>query len=139
VRFAALLVALVSIGIGIVGLVSPDSVMNVRREYLATGLGLRAAGAVRMAMGLVLITFARSSRAPKMLRVIGAVMCLQGFVSQFYSVSRAQALVEWEATLGATLLRVGAFVALATGVFVAFAADGGGRRFLGRAGRGSRD
>jgi hypothetical protein len=129
-----LLVALVSVGIGIAGLVSPDSVMSVRREYAASWLGLHSAGAVRMAMGLVLIMFAPSSRAPKMLWLIGAVMCLQGFVPQFYSVSRAQALLEWEATWGATLLRVGAFVALATGVFVAFAADVGGRRFLGRAG-----
>ena len=57
-----------------------------------------------------------------MLWLIGAAMCLQGFVPQFYSVSRAQALLEWEAMLGATILRVGALVALATGGFVAFAA-----------------
>jgi hypothetical protein len=92
-----------------------------------------------MAMGLVLIMFAPSSRAPKMLRLIGAVMCLQGLVPQFYSVSRAHARLEWEAELGATLLRVGAFVAPATGVFVAFAADVDGRRFPGRAGLGPHD
>jgi hypothetical protein len=119
-RAAALLVALVCIAIGLGGLVSPDSLMNVRREYVATWLGLHSAGAVRLAMGLVLIMFAPSSRAPRMLRLIGAVMCLQGFVPQFYSVSRAQALLEWEATWGASLLRVGAFLALATGVFVVF-------------------
>jgi hypothetical protein len=122
VRAAALLVALVSIAIGLVGLVSPDSVMNVRREYVATWLGLHSAGAVRMAMGLVLIVFAPSSRAPKMLRLIGALMFLQGLVPQFYSVERAQALLQWEVTWGSTLLRVGASVALATGAFVAFAA-----------------
>jgi hypothetical protein len=122
VRAAALLVALVSIAIGIAGLVSPDSVMSVRREYLATGVGLHTAGAIRMAMGLVLIVFAPSSRAPRMLRLIGALMFLQGLVPQFYSVERAQALLEWEVTWGSTLLRVGAFVALATGAFVAFAA-----------------
>jgi hypothetical protein len=127
VRPAAVLVALFSIGIGIVGLVSPSSAMSVRREYLSTGVGLHAAGAVRMAMGLVLIVFARSSRTPRMLWLIGAAMFLQGLVPQFYSVSRAQGLLEWEATLGATVLRVGAFVALATGVFVAFAADMGRR------------
>lgn len=121
-RPAAVLVALFSIGIGIVGLVSPSSAMSVRREYLSTGVGLHAAGAIRMAMGLVLIVFARSSRAPKVLWLMGAAMFLQGLVPQFYSVSRAQALLEWEATLGATVLRVGAAVALATGVFVAFAA-----------------
>jgi hypothetical protein len=121
-RAAALLVALVCIAIGVVGLVWPDSAMNVRREYVATWLGLHSAGAVRLAMGIVLIMFAPSSRAPKMLRLIGAVMCLQGLVPQFYSVARAQALLEWEAMLGSTILRVGAFLALATGVFVVFAA-----------------
>ena len=35
-----------------------------------------------------------------MLWLIGAAMFLQGLVPQFYSVSRAQALLEWEAIVG---------------------------------------
>ena len=64
-RSAALLVALFTIVVGIAGLVSPDSVTTVRRLYFATPVGLYPAGAVRVAMGLVVILRAPASRAPK--------------------------------------------------------------------------
>ena len=125
-RSATLLVAFVAIVVGVVGLVSPDSLMMVRREYLATTVGLYAVGAFRIAMGLVLILFAPASRAAKTLRALGAVVCVQGLAAalapQFVGVDRARALLEWEAKQGPALLRIGAVVALATGTFVAFAA-----------------
>ena len=123
-RSAALLVALVTIVIGVVGLVSPDAVMMVRRQYFATAVSLYAAGAVRIAMGLVLILFAPASRAPKILRALGAVMCLQGLAATLFGPDRARAILEWEAMLGPAILRLGAVVALATGSFVAFTAAG---------------
>jgi len=126
-RSAALLVALLAMVVGIVGLVSPDSLMTFRREYLATSVGLHAGGAVRLGMGLVLILFAPASRAPKILRALGAVLCVQGLAPQFVSVDRARAVLEWEAMQGTGVLRVGALVALATGGFVVFAATTGGR------------
>jgi len=129
-RSATLLVAFVAIVVGIVGLVSPHSLMMVRREYLATTVGLYAVGACRIAMGLVLILFAPASRAAKTLRALGAVVCVQGLASalapQFVGVDRARALLEWEAKQGSALLRIGAMVALATGAFVAFATTGRG-------------
>ncbi len=121
-RSAALLVALMSIVVGIVGLVSPDSVTAVRRQYFATPVGLYAAAAVRIAMGIVLILFAPASRAPKTLRVLGAVVCMQGLSATLFGPDRARAILEWEAMLEPAILRLGAAVALATGGFVAFAA-----------------
>ena len=120
VRIAALLIALLTIGIGIVGIASPDSVMAVRRQYFATPVGLHAASAVRVAMGLVLILIARVSRAPKTLRALGAVMCAQGVAATVFGLDRAQAILEWEA-MHTALLRAGAMVALASGGFIAFA------------------
>jgi hypothetical protein len=120
VRIAVLLVALFSIVVGIVGLVSPDSLVTVRRQYLATPVGLYAAGAVRVAMGIVLILCAPASRAPKTLRALGAVMCVQGVAPQFLGLERTRAMLEWEAKHTA-LLRAGAVAALATGGFLAFA------------------
>ena len=79
-RAAALLVAVFTIVVGIVGVVSPDSLTTVRRLYFATPGGLLAAGAVRVAMGLVVILCAPGSRAPKTLRVLGAVMCIVLFI-----------------------------------------------------------
>jgi hypothetical protein len=119
-RIAALLLAVFAMGVGIVGIVSPDSLTTVRRLYFATAPGLYAAGAVRLAMGLVLILAAPDSRVPKTLRVLGALVCLQGLAATLFGLDRGRAILEWEATHIA-LLRAGAVVALATSGFVAFA------------------
>jgi len=119
-RIAALLVALFIVVVGMVGIVSPDSLTTVRRQYFATPVGLYTAGAVRVVMGLVLILVARVSRAPKILRTLGAVMCAQGLAATLLGLDRAQAILEWE-VMHPALLRAGAVVALASGGFVALA------------------
>ena len=120
-RIAALLVALFTIVVGMVGIVSPDSLMTLRRLYYATPGRFYAAGAFRVAMGLVLIMAASSSRWPRTVRALGAVVCLQGLAGTlFFGLERARAIMEWEA-MQTALLRAGAVVALVTGGFVAFA------------------
>ena len=119
-RIAALLVALFIVVVGMVGIVSPDSLTTVRRQYFANPVGLYTAGAVRVVMGLVLILVARVSRAPKILRTLGAVMCAQGLAATLLGLDRAQAILEWE-VMHPALLRAGAVVALASGGFVALA------------------
>ena len=123
-RFAALLVALFTIILSIVGLVSPESVTTARRLYFATPAGLYSAAAVRLAMGLVVILSAAASRAPRTLRALGAVMCMQAFSAAILGPDRARAVLEWETTQGNAILRVGALVALAAGGFLAFAVTG---------------
>jgi hypothetical protein len=124
VRFAGLLVALFTIVVGIGGLVSPDTVTTVRRLYFATPVRLYAAGTVRVAMGLVVILCAHASRAPKTLRALGAVMCIQAFAAMLLGPDRARTILEWETMQGTALLRVGAAVALAAGGLLAFAVTG---------------
>jgi hypothetical protein len=128
-RRAALLVGAVTIVIGMVGLISPDSLTTVRRFYFATATGQYAAAAVRVAMGLVVILSAATSRAPRTLRALGAVMCLQALTATLLGPERARAVLEWESIQGNTLLRLGAFGALAAGAFIAFAVSG--RRSMG--------
>ena len=119
-RIAALLVALFTIFVGIAGIVSPDSLTTVRRLYFATPAGLYTAGAIRVAMGVVLILCAPTSRAPRTLRVLGALVCMQGLAATLLGPDRARAILEWEA-MHTALLRAGAVVALAAGGFIAFA------------------
>src|ERR1051325_6945651 len=95
-RIAALLVALFTIAVGVVGIVSPDYGMTLRRSYYATPGRFCAAGAVRVSMGLVLI-LAASSRWPRTLRVLGAMVCLQGLAGTLFGLERARAIMEWEA------------------------------------------
>jgi hypothetical protein len=64
-QIAAMLVALLPITIGMVGIVSSDSLMNAR-AHLMHMAGVRyVTGSIRIAMGLVLILVAQNSRIPK--------------------------------------------------------------------------
>ena len=119
-RRAALLVALFTVAVGVLGLVSPAGVTAVRRQYFATPTALYTAAAVRVAMGLVVILSAKASRAPKTLGLLGAVMCLQGLSASLLGPQHARTVLEWE-TMQPVLLRAGATVALASGVFMVFA------------------
>jgi hypothetical protein len=125
-RIAVLLVALLTIVVGVLGIVSPDSVTTARRLYFATPVGLYTAAAVRVAMGLVVILFAPHSRTPKTLRALGAVMCMQALAATLLGPDRARAILEWEA-MHTSLLRAGAVVAVAAGGFVVFAVTTGRR------------
>jgi len=122
-RVAALLVALFTVGLAVVGLISPDSVTAVRRYNFATPTGTYTAAAVRLAMGLVVILGAARSRAPKTLRVLGAMMCMQGLSAALLGPEHARTVLEWE-TVRPALLRAGGIVALVCGAFMAFALTG---------------
>lgn len=117
---AALLVALVTIALGVVGIVHPDSVTTARRFYFETPGRQHAAGAVRLAMGLVLILAAAGARWPKIVFALGALMCLQALSATLMGPERARAILEWE-TMHPALLQAGAVVALVSGAFIAFA------------------
>lgn len=123
-RIAALLVALFTIVIGIGGLVSPEGGTDIRRLYFATPWRLYTAAAIRVAMGLVVILSATASRAPKTLRALGAIMCMQGLSATLLGPEHARTVLEWETRQGPALLRVGAAVALVAGGFMAFALTG---------------
>jgi len=132
VRIAAALVAVFTIVVGVLGIVSPDTLTAARRQYFATPVGLYSAGALRLAMGIVVILAAPASRAPKTLRVLGAIMCMQALTATLVGPERARAILEWETMCGTAILRVGATIALATGVFMAFSLAGGRRPTAGR-------
>lgn len=120
-RIAALFLALFIIVASIFGIVATDSAVTLRRLYYETPGRFYTAGAVRLAMGIVLILAASSSRWPKTLRAIGAVMCLQVLTASLLGIERARAVMEWEAMQGTALWRAGALVAFASGIFIAFA------------------
>ena len=120
-RIAVLLVAAFSIVVGIVGLVPPEYGTTVRRQYFASPATLYPAVALRMAMGLVVILAARDSRAPKIMRTLGGVMCLQALTATVLGPDHARAVMEWETAQGTAVLRIGAAVALAAGAFMVFA------------------
>jgi len=123
-RMAAVLVAVFTICVGVVGIVSPEYGTVVRRGYFATPITLYAAIGLRMVMGVVVILAASGSRAPNTMRALGAVMCLQALAATVLGPEHARAVMEWETKQGPALLRIGAGVALAAGGFMVFALSG---------------
>jgi hypothetical protein len=123
-RSLALLVALFIMVVGMVGGLTPDSLMTVGR-YVVTPVGLYAVAALRVGIGLLLMLVARISRAPKTLRAFGAVALVAGLATPLFGVERARAIFDWEATQGTALIRVGAGLVLAIGGFIAFAVAAG--------------
>lgn len=121
-----MLVALFTVVVSVVGLVSPASLTAVRRQYFATPTGLYTAGTVRLGMGLVVILGATASRAPKSLWLLGALMCTQGLSAMILGPEHARTVLEWE-TMRPALLRLGAIVGLVSGLFMVFAVTTGRR------------
>jgi hypothetical protein len=125
-RIAAWAVALLTIVIGVVGIVAPDTLTMARQHLVASpAVIFYVAGPIRIAMGLVLIVFAPRSKTPRILRAMGAIMALQGIVPLFIGIDRERMILEQEVMLGHAVLRFGAAVALASGCFIAFAATPG--------------
>jgi len=124
-RSTALAVALFAIVVGLVGLVSPESLMTVG-QYVVTPVGLYTVAALRVGIGLLLILVAPTSRAPRTLRVLGAIVLVAGLATPLVGVDRVRAILEWEA-IHIALVRASAVGALAAGGFIAFAVTGGRR------------
>ena len=70
-KTVALLVALVVVAAGLTGLVAPDFLLAIGRSIITPG-GMYVIGALRVAIGIVLLMTAPASRAPRALRVLGA-------------------------------------------------------------------
>jgi hypothetical protein len=122
-RPLALLVAFFVMCVGVVGIFMPDTLISFGR-YVVTPTGLYAVGALRVSIGLVLMLVARVSRAPKTLRTLGAISFVAGLATPFFGVDRARAVLDWEATQGPALFRIGAVLVVLAGAFIAFAVTG---------------
>jgi hypothetical protein len=108
------------------GLFTPDGLVTIGR-YVVTPLGLYAVAAIRVGIGLVLMLVAKSSRAPRTLRALGAVVLIAGLATPLFGVDRARAILDWEATQRTALIRVAAGLVVAIGAFIAFAVASGRR------------
>lgn len=126
-RLLALLVGLLIVVIALVLAVAPDRVMTTA-PYVITPMGLVAMGALRIGMGLVLMLVAPTSRAPRTLRVIGAVVVVAGLMTPLVGVDRMRGIADWGAAQGPALLRGIAAVMLAIGGFIVFAVAARRRR-----------
>ena len=92
----ALVVAGVLAALGVAALVIPEVLIGIGQNMAST-TGLYAAGTVRVGIGLVLMLAARESRAPGLLRAIGAVVLVAGVATPLVGVDASRARLDWEA------------------------------------------
>jgi hypothetical protein len=114
------LVAIFVTAVGVAAIAAPDFVLGLR-SLVATQTGLLAIAAFRMAVGVVLIMTAPTSRWPKALQASGAVVLLAGLATPLFGVDRTRAVIDWEAAQGPALMRLAGVILLAIGGFLAAA------------------
>jgi hypothetical protein len=119
-KYLAWLLAAFVVAIGVTATLAPGAIVSLR-SLASTQSALLVLAALRAAIGVVLIMVAPRSRAPRTLRVAGAVMLLAGLATPLFGVERSRAVLAWEAEKGTLLIRLGGAIVVALGGLLAFA------------------
>jgi len=117
--------------VGTVGILAPSGLVWLAQQFVASGaFAFYIIATVRIAFGLILISVASASRAPKALRVIGSIILILGIATALtgvVAIGRAQGAVEWWVQQGSGVFRLTGVLVLALGGFVAYACAPSGR------------
>ncbi len=116
----ALIISLTLAGLGALGTISPKRLFYLAREF-ENPLGLLAAAATRLTMGVALLSSAASSRMSGVLRFFGAFTLLTGIITPFIGVERFRRILVWWYALGPLFIRVWALSILGFGTLMAWA------------------
>ena len=118
----AFVVALLILAVGAVGILVPSSLVWIAQHSVTSG-AFYIIATVRVALGLVLISVASLSRAPKALRVLGYLIVIAGIATALtglLAIERARAIIEWWLQQGSGVVRLAGVLVLALGGFVAY-------------------
>ena len=108
---------------GAVGILAPSGLVWIAQHFV-TSIAFYLVAPLRVAFGLVLISVASASRAPKALRVLGYAIVLAGIMTALtglLGMGRARAIVGWWLGQGSGVVRLTGALVLALGGFVAYA------------------
>jgi hypothetical protein len=123
VRNLAFVLALLISAVGAVGILVPSALVWIAQHSVTSG-AFYVIATVRVAFGLVLISVASVSRAPKTLRVLGYLILIAGITAALtglVAIERARAIIELWLQQGSGVVRVTGVLVLALGGFVAYA------------------
>jgi hypothetical protein len=118
-RLLALVIGVLIMLVGAIEFVAPEMLLSLGRSMI-TPAGLYVIAAVRIALGLILVSAAPASRTPRMLRVLGAVVIIAGVMTPVFGVARSLAVVDWWASAGRWFMRLVAVVPLVVGGFLVY-------------------
>jgi hypothetical protein len=121
VKTLAFVVGLCISAVGAVGILAPSGLVWLAQHFVTSGT-FYVIATVRIAFGLILVSVASASRAPKALRILGYVILILGITTALtglLSIGRARLTIEWWLQQGSGVLRLTGFLVLALGGFVA--------------------
>ncbi len=116
-------VALLILAGGALGVFVPAGLVWVAEHFVTSG-AFYVIAAVRVALGLVLISAASVSRAPKTIRFLGYLALVAGITTALIglvAMERARAIIDWWLLQGSGLVRLTGVLILALGGFLAYA------------------
>lgn len=122
-KILAFVIGLFIAAVGAAGIIAPSCLTWIAGHAVTSG-AFYVVAAVRVAFGLVLISAASASRAPKTLRVLGCLIVIAGIVTALTglaAIERARLIIEWWLRQGAGLTRLTGIPILVLGSFVAYA------------------
>jgi hypothetical protein len=119
-RFVAVLIGVFVMVVGLIGVAAPSALLRAA-DYATSPIGLYAAAALRVGFGIVLVMVASTTRAPKLIRALGAVAVAAGVLTVVVGVERARSILAWETAQGTTLIRLVALLPLVVGGLIVFA------------------
>lgn len=116
-RALASAVALIIAALGVLGVVSPTSLLALVSPLLSPA-ALYVVAALRVAYGLVLWFAAPGAHMPRALRVLGILIIVAGVFTPLFGVERAQAVFQWWAQQPPWFMRAWAALPIALGGFL---------------------
>lgn len=115
--------ALLILAVGAAGIVVPSGLAWIAR-HSATTDALYIIGAVRVALGFMLIAVAKTSRAPRALRALGYIILIVGVATALtgmVAIEGGTALIDWWLQQGPGVARLTSALVMVLGCFVAYA------------------
>ena len=90
-------------------------------QHPLTLLQLYTSAVIRIAIGVLFLSVARTGRVPWVLPVLGAIAIIAGAATVLIGVDRARAIADWTSHQGGTVVRLFGLLPLVLGALVVYA------------------
>ena len=118
-RTVALSLSFLVVALGTLGIVSPQTLVELVRRFL-TPNGLFLAAVIRILFGMVYVFAAPNSRAPEFVRVIGVISIVAGVMTPLLRAEQHRKILAWWVDRGPFVLGVWSALALVLGLVLAY-------------------
>jgi hypothetical protein len=116
----ALILSLSVAALGAVGIVSPMKLLSFVRQFQHPA-GLYVAAILRVVFGVALFLAAPTSRSPEVVRIVGIIVFVSGFITPLFGLERFRRILNWWSARGPAFQCVWAGFVLSFGLLLAYA------------------